>query len=64
MTASTLTPHVFRYPDLPDVGQLRADVTSPSDFFTDALGEADWRRAVTAVLAERVVADLTTEDAA
>lgn len=64
VTASTLTPHVFRYPDLPDVGQLRADVTSPSDFFTDALGEADWRRAVTAVLAERVVADLTTEDVA
>ena len=41
--------------------QLQADVTSPTDFFTDALGEADWRRAVTAVLAERVVADLAKE---
>lgn len=64
VTASTLAPHVFRYPGLPDIAQLRADVTSPTDFFTDALGEADWRRAVTAVLAERVVADLAREDAA
>lgn len=64
VTASTLAPHVFRYPGLPDNAQLRADVTSPSDFFTDALGEADWRRAVTAVLAERVLADLAREDAA
>lgn len=63
VTASTLTPHVFRYPGLPDLAQLQSDVTSPSDFFTDALGEADWRRAVTAVLAERVRADLTEEDA-
>lgn len=64
VTASTLTPHVFRYPGVPDPAQLRADVTSPSDFFTDALGEADWRRAITAVLAERVAADLAMEDAA
>ena len=64
VTASTLAPHVFRYPGVPDAAQLRADVTSPTDFFTDALGEADWRRAVTAVLAERVVADLMTEDVA
>ena len=64
VTASTLAPHVFRYPGVPDAAQLRADVTSPTDFFTDALGEADWRRAVTAVLAERVVADLMTEDEA
>jgi len=64
VTASTLTPHVFRYPGLPAEEQLRADVTSPTDFFTDALGEADWRRAVTAVLAERVLADLAREDAA
>ena len=35
---------------------------SPTDFFTDALGEADWRRAVTAVLAERVLADLAEAD--
>lgn len=59
VTASTLTPHVFRYPGVPEGEKLRADVTSPSDFFTDALGEADWRRAVTAVLAERVLADLS-----
>ncbi len=63
VTASTLTPHVFRYPGLPDAAQLRADVTSPADFFSDALGEADWRRAVTAVLAERVRADLAEGNA-
>ena len=62
VTASTLTPHVFRYPGVPEAEQLRADVTSPTDFFTDALGEADWRRAVTAVLAERVLADVAEAD--
>ncbi|GAA2960390.1 FAD binding domain-containing protein [Microbacterium schleiferi] len=62
VTASTLAPHVFRYSGVPEAEQLRTDVMSPTDFFTDALGEADWRRAVTAVLAERVLADLAEAD--
>lgn len=62
VTASTLTPHVFRYDALPAPDTLRADVTSPANFFTDALGDADWRREMTAVLAERVIADLADAD--
>lgn len=58
VTASTLTPHVFAYDDLPGPELLAADVRSPDDFFTDALGDADWRREITAVLAERVRRDL------
>lgn len=61
VTASTLTPHVFRYAAAPDLDTLRADVQRPSDFFTDALGDADWRRGVTAELAGRVRADLQGE---
>ena len=58
VTASTLTPHVFVYDAFPDPALLAADVRSPADFFTDALGDADWRREITAVLAERVRRDL------
>ncbi|GAA2996429.1 FAD binding domain-containing protein [Microbacterium aurantiacum] len=54
VTASTLTPHVFAYDTLPDPDVLATDVRRPDDFFTDALGDADWRREITAVLAERV----------
>ncbi|WP_435526635.1 FAD binding domain-containing protein [Microbacterium aurantiacum] len=58
VTASTLTPHVFVYDAFPDPALLAADVRSPADFFTDALGDADWRREITVVLAERVRRDL------
>jgi CO/xanthine dehydrogenase FAD-binding subunit len=52
VTAATLTPHVMRFAGIPDPTTLAAAVTDASDFYTDPLGAADWRRAVSTVLAE------------
>lgn len=53
VTAATLTPHVMRFGGMPDAAELRARVEAAPDFYTDPLGAADWRRGVSAVLAER-----------
>lgn len=58
VTAATLTPHVMRFAALPDAGALSAAVAAASDFYTDPLGAADWRRGVSIVLAERIRAEL------
>ena len=52
VTAATLTPHVMRFAGIPDPAMLAAAVADASDFYTDPLGAADWRRAVSIVLAE------------
>ncbi|GAA1704229.1 FAD binding domain-containing protein [Microbacterium sediminicola] len=57
-TAATLTPHVLRYAGIPKADVLAADVAGASDFYSDPLGEADWRQGVSVVLAERCRADL------
>ncbi|GAA3636401.1 FAD binding domain-containing protein [Microbacterium awajiense] len=53
VTAATLTPHVMRFPGMPDAAHLRDRVEAADDFYTDPLGAADWRRGVSVVLAER-----------
>lgn len=58
VTAATLTPTVLRYPTLPPAAQLGADVSAAPDFYTDPLGSADWRRAVSIELAERIRVEL------
>jgi CO/xanthine dehydrogenase FAD-binding subunit len=58
VSAATLIPVVFRYPELPDAERLADDVARADGYFTDPLGAADWRRGVSAVLAERVRAEL------
>lgn len=58
VTAATLTPHVMRFDALPDAAQLAGAVAAASDYYTDPLGAADWRRAVSGVLAERIRIDL------
>lgn len=58
VTAAVLTPGVLRYPSLPDADTLRADVQALPGFYTDPLGAADWRRAVSAVLAEEIRQEL------
>ncbi|WLP91519.1 FAD binding domain-containing protein [Gordonia sp. NB41Y] len=58
ITAATGWPTVLRYPDVPDAATLRTDVTSADGYYTDPLGSADWRRGVSAVLAERIRTDL------
>jgi xanthine dehydrogenase FAD-binding subunit len=58
ITAATLAPTVLRYPGLPDADDLRHDVEVASGYYTDPLGAADWRRAVSAVLLEEIRQEL------
>ena len=60
VTAATVRPYVFAFPDVPGTPVLReALMTIPSDAYThDAHGDPDWRRAVTLVLAEQIRAEL------
>jgi CO/xanthine dehydrogenase FAD-binding subunit len=61
VTAATVRPYVFDFPSMPDAGELTAAITSiPDDDWTrDAHGDPDWRQAVSAVLANEVLAELT-----
>lgn len=58
VTAATLTPHVLRFAALPSQEALAAAVDGLDGRYSDPLGAADWRRAVTVVLAERARRDL------
>ncbi len=58
VTAATLTPHVMRFDALPETAELADAVAAASDYYTDPLGAADWRRAVSGVLADRIRAHL------
>ncbi|WNM23690.1 FAD binding domain-containing protein [Demequina capsici] len=58
VTAATLTPHVVSFPVPPAAERLTEAVRAATDFYTDALGSADWRRHVAGVLATRVLEDL------
>lgn len=60
VTAATTRPHVFSFPAVPDVGELRAaHATIPDEAWTrDPHGDPDWRRAMTLVLAEQIRAEL------
>ncbi|MEU1971835.1 FAD binding domain-containing protein [Microbacterium sp. NPDC019599] len=64
VTAATLRPVVLRYASLPDAETLAADVEAAPGYYTDPLGAADWRRAVSEVLAERIRAELAEGPAA
>jgi CO/xanthine dehydrogenase FAD-binding subunit len=63
ITAATSTPTVLRFDALPDAATLSASVLAAEGYYTDPLGAADWRRGVSAELAERIRRDLE-EDAA
>ncbi len=58
ITAATLCPTVFRYPGLPTATELRSDVDAADGYYTDPLGPADWRRAVSGVLLEEIRGEL------
>lgn len=58
VTAATLRPRVLRYAALPDAAVLRTDLDALPDYYTDPLGAADWRRQVTATLAEQIRQEL------
>lgn len=52
--AATTRPVVLRYDDTPAVDRLAHDVREIDAWFTDPHGSADWRRAVTGLLAREV----------
>ncbi len=54
ITAATLTPTVLGFATLPSADRLRFEIDSAAGYYTDPLGSADWRRAVTGVLAEQI----------
>ncbi len=60
VTAATLTPWVLRFPGVPSAAQLRERVEAASDYYTDPLGSADWRRGVSVVLAEEIREELAS----
>lgn len=61
VTAAVRRPRVLRFGRVPGAGELRDAVASATDFYTDPLGSADWRRGVSVVLAERVRQGLARE---
>jgi hypothetical protein len=54
VTASTPSPRVFRFPDLPTADDLATEVDTIADWYDDPHGAADWRRAMTLRLAEEL----------
>ncbi|MFT4228732.1 MAG: FAD binding domain-containing protein [Microbacterium sp.] len=58
VTAATLTPQTWRFGALPGADELATAVASADGYYGDPLGAADWRRAVSGVLAERVRSEL------
>ena len=58
VTAATATPTVLRFAQLPTETDLADAVASAPGYYTDPLGAADWRRAVSIELASRIRAEL------
>lgn len=58
VTAATDRPVQLRYPDLPDADALAADVGAVDAWFSDPHGAADWRRAVSGLLAQEIREEL------
>ena len=59
VTAATLTPAVLRFPTMPTPAEAAEAARTPTDFYSDSLGSADWRHHLAGVLASEVVTDLT-----
>ncbi|WP_137809926.1 MULTISPECIES: FAD binding domain-containing protein [unclassified Gordonia (in: high G+C Gram-positive bacteria)] len=60
ITAATEWPTVLRYNGLPTRDALHDDIVAASGYYTDALGSADWRRGVSAVLGEEIRTELSS----
>ncbi|SDT43686.1 CO or xanthine dehydrogenase, FAD-binding subunit [Friedmanniella luteola] len=58
ITAATVRPVQLRYPALPDAAALAADVAAVDGWFSDPHGAADWRRAVSGLLAQEIRQEL------
>ncbi|WP_396667369.1 FAD binding domain-containing protein [Microbacterium sp. R86528] len=59
VTAAVERPVVLRFTALPDAATLRTAIGTATGFYSDPLGSADWRRAVSMVLGERIREELS-----
>ena len=59
ITAATASPTVRRFAAMPSATELAGAVASAPGYYSDPLGPADWRQAVSVVLAERIRAELS-----
>ena len=64
VTGGTTRPRVLRFDELPSQSALADAVESITEWFTDAHGAADWRRAMSTLLAEELREELRQELAA
>jgi len=60
ITAATARPSVLRYRTLPDAATLHTDVEALDGWYSDALGSADWRQAMSLLLLDEVCQDLAS----
>lgn len=58
VTGGTTRPEVIRFPDLPSADELAAAIAVVPSWFSDAHGGADWRAAVSGLLAEEIRQEL------
>jgi CO/xanthine dehydrogenase FAD-binding subunit len=58
VSAATVRPEQLRFSGLPTASELRVAIEGIDSWFTDAHGAADWRRAVSVVLAEEIRIEL------
>ncbi|MDH6236860.1 FAD binding domain-containing protein [Cryobacterium sp. CG_9.6] len=62
VTGGTIRPVQLRYAGIPPQTRLRSDIDAITDWFTDAHGAADWRQAVSGVLAEEIRQELNEDE--
>lgn len=60
VTAATTAPRVVRFPGIPAAAQLRDALAEIRDWYDDAHGAPDWRRAMTLRFAEELRAEATS----
>ncbi len=60
VSGATVHPEQLRYPSIPSVESLERDVAAIPSWFTDPHGAADWRRAVSGLLAIEVRDELAS----
>lgn len=58
VSGATVHPEQLRYGSIPDADTLSSDVAAIRSWFTDPHGAADWRRAVSGVLALEILEEL------
>jgi len=64
VSGGTTRPRVLRFDELPSADALRSAVEDVTEWFTDAHGAADWRRAMSVLFAEQLRLELAEEPAA